>query len=142
MYKSWPQGWYGENTGFRRSLLLNSGYWHLYRYNPLLEKEGKNPFTLDSKNLTGANFQGFPEVGSAIYITVKSFPAEAEVLFKAAEENSKWRYKSYQRLAAMAYERLKQNKITNQISLKSHPQGGFFYTMYIRKKAVDSDSPL
>jgi pyruvate-ferredoxin/flavodoxin oxidoreductase len=36
---------------------------------------------------------------------MQSFPAEAEILFKAAEENSKWRYKSYQRLAAMEYEK-------------------------------------
>jgi pyruvate-ferredoxin/flavodoxin oxidoreductase len=34
---------------------------------------------------------------------IKAFPAEADMLFKAAEENSKWRYKSYQRMAAMDF---------------------------------------
>jgi pyruvate-ferredoxin/flavodoxin oxidoreductase len=34
---------------------------------------------------------------------MKAFPGEADVLFKAAEENAKWRYKSYQRMAAMEF---------------------------------------
>jgi len=82
---------------------VKAGYWHLYRYNPLLEAEGKNPFTLDSKEPDWTKFQEF--LGSEVRYTslVKSFPQEAEILFKAAEENSKWRYKNYQRLAAMEY---------------------------------------
>jgi pyruvate-ferredoxin/flavodoxin oxidoreductase len=82
---------------------VTAGYWHLYRFNPLLEAEGKNPFTLDSKEPDWTKFQEF--LGSEVRYTslVKSFPKEAEILFKAAEENAKWRYKNYQRLAAMAY---------------------------------------
>jgi pyruvate-ferredoxin/flavodoxin oxidoreductase len=82
---------------------VKAGYWHLYRYNPLLEAEGKNPFTLDSKEPDWTKFQEF--LGSEVRYTSlkKSFPKEAEILFKAAEENAKWRYKSYQRLAAMEF---------------------------------------
>jgi pyruvate-ferredoxin/flavodoxin oxidoreductase len=84
-------------------LAVKAGYWHLYRYNPMLEAEGKNPFTLDSKEPDWTKFQDF--LGSEVRYTSlqKSFPKEAEVLFKAAEENAKWRYKAYQRLAAMVF---------------------------------------
>jgi pyruvate-ferredoxin/flavodoxin oxidoreductase len=91
-------------TQAQEKFAVESGYWHLYRYNPLLEKEGKNPFTLDSKEPDWSKFQDFLKSEVRYTSLVKSFPAEAEVLFKAAEENAKWRYKSYQRLAAMAYE--------------------------------------
>jgi pyruvate-ferredoxin/flavodoxin oxidoreductase len=70
----------------------------------LLEKEGKNPFILDSKEPDWTRFQDFLKSEVRYTSLVKSFPAEAEILFKAAEENAKWRYKSYQRLAAMVYE--------------------------------------
>jgi pyruvate-ferredoxin/flavodoxin oxidoreductase len=82
---------------------VTSGYWHLYRYNPLLEIEGKNPFILDSKEPDWTKFQDFLHSEVRYTSLIKAFPAEAKVLFKAAEENAKWRYKSYQRLAAMEY---------------------------------------
>ena len=82
---------------------VEAGYWHLYRFNPLLEAEGKNPFTLDSKEPDWTKFQEFLKSEVRYTSLIKSFPAEAEVLFKAAEENAKWRYKSYQRLAAMEF---------------------------------------
>jgi pyruvate-ferredoxin/flavodoxin oxidoreductase len=91
-------------TQAQEKFAVESGYWHLYRYNPLLEKEGKNPFTLDSKEPDWSKFQDFLSSEVRYTSLVKSFPAEAEVLFKAAEENAKWRYKSYQRLASMVYE--------------------------------------
>jgi pyruvate-ferredoxin/flavodoxin oxidoreductase len=91
-------------TQAQEKFAVESGYWHLYRYNPLLEKEGKNPFTLDSKEPDWTRFQDFLKSEVRYTSLTKSFPAEAEVLFKAAEENAKWRYKSYQRLAAMVYE--------------------------------------
>jgi pyruvate-ferredoxin/flavodoxin oxidoreductase len=82
---------------------LRDGMGKSHRYNPLLEAEGKNPFTLDSKEPDWTKFQEF--LGSEVRYTSlkKSFPKEAEILFKAAEENAKWRYKSYQRLAAMEF---------------------------------------
>jgi pyruvate-ferredoxin/flavodoxin oxidoreductase len=82
---------------------VKSGYWQLYRYNPMLEAEGKNPFTLDSKEPDWAKFQEFLNSEVRYTSLIKSFPHEAEILFKAAEENAKWRYKSYQRMAAMQY---------------------------------------
>jgi pyruvate-ferredoxin/flavodoxin oxidoreductase len=82
---------------------VESGYWHLYRYNPLLEEEGKNPFTLDSKEPDWTKFQDFLKSEVRYTSLIKAFPAEADLLFKAAEENSKWRYKSYQRMAAMDF---------------------------------------
>ncbi len=79
---------------------VKSGYWHLYRFNPLLEAEGKNPFTLDSKEPDWTKFQDFLNSEVRYTSLIKAFPKEAEYLFKAAEENAKWRYRSYQRLAA------------------------------------------
>ena len=78
---------------------VKCGYWHLWRYNPALEAEGKNPFTLDSKEPDWSGFQDFLK-GEVRYASVmKQYPTEAEDLFKAAEENAKWRYNSYKRLA-------------------------------------------
>jgi pyruvate-ferredoxin/flavodoxin oxidoreductase len=75
------------------------GYWHLWRYNPALEAEGKNPFTLDSKEPDWTGFQNFLK-GEVRYASVmKQYPGEAAELFAAAEENAKWRYNSYKRLA-------------------------------------------
>jgi pyruvate-ferredoxin/flavodoxin oxidoreductase len=82
---------------------VECGYWHNYRYNPLLEAEGKNPFQLDSKEPDWSKFQDFLKSEVRYTSLVKGFPQEAEVLFKAAEENSKWRYNVYRRLAAMEY---------------------------------------
>lgn len=83
---------------------VQAGYWTLYRYNPLLELEGKNPFQLDSKEPDFNKFQDFLNSEVRYTSLKKSFPAEAAELFKAAEENAKWRYNSYRRLAGMVYE--------------------------------------
>ena len=78
---------------------VKCGYWHLWRYNPALEAEGKNPFTLDSKEPDWSGFQDFLK-GEVRYASVmKQYPQEADELFKAAEENAKWRYNSYKRLS-------------------------------------------
>lgn len=77
---------------------VECGYWHLWRYNPALEAEGKNPFTLDSKEPNWDNFQNFLKGEVRFASVMKQFPNEAAELFKAAEENAKWRYRSYQRM--------------------------------------------
>ena len=82
---------------------VEAGYWHLYRFNPLLEAEGKNPFILDSKEPDWTKFQDFLKSEVRYTSLMKAFPGEADILFKAAEENAKWRYKSYQRMAAMEF---------------------------------------
>jgi pyruvate-ferredoxin/flavodoxin oxidoreductase len=78
---------------------VEAGYWTLYRYNPLLEKEGKNPFILDSKEPDWTKFKEFLKNEVRFASLLKSMPAEAEELFSAAEENAKWRFNSYKRKA-------------------------------------------
>ena len=81
------------------SKAVECGYWHLWRYNPELEKEGKNPFTLDSKEPNWDEFENFLK-GEVRYASVmKQYPEEAEQLFAAAKENAQWRYNNYRRLA-------------------------------------------
>jgi len=82
---------------------VECGYWHLWRYNPALEAEGKNPFVFDSKEPDWSKFQSFLK-GEVRYTSLlKQFPEQAKELFAAAEENAKWRYNTYQRLAAMQF---------------------------------------
>ncbi|MBD5308459.1 MAG: pyruvate:ferredoxin (flavodoxin) oxidoreductase [Bacteroides sp.] len=75
------------------------GYWHLWRYNPALEEEGKNPFTLDSKAPDWDKFEAFLK-GEVRYASlVKQYPEQAAELFAAAKANALWRYNNYRRLA-------------------------------------------
>jgi pyruvate-ferredoxin/flavodoxin oxidoreductase len=78
---------------------VKCGYWHLWRYNPALEEEGKNPFSLDSKEPNWDAFQDFLKGEVRYSSLLKQYPEEATELFKAAEANAKWRYNSYKRLA-------------------------------------------
>ena len=99
------------NHGFRSmgksqdqaSLAVECGYWHLFRYNPLMESQGLNPFILDSKEPNWPEFQNFLNSEVRYSSLKQSFPKEAMELFKAAEENSKWRYNSYLRQASLIY---------------------------------------
>ncbi|WP_353122633.1 pyruvate:ferredoxin (flavodoxin) oxidoreductase [Dysgonomonas capnocytophagoides] len=83
---------------------VECGYWHLWRYNPMLEEEGKNPFTMDSKDPDWTKFQSF--LGNEVRYTAlqKSNPGEASELYEAAQNNAMWRWKSYKRLAAGTFE--------------------------------------
>ncbi len=82
---------------------VEAGYWSLYRYNPDLETQGKNPFVLDSKEPDFSKFQDFL-LGEVRYTSLKkTFPKEAAQLFIAAEKNAKWRHANYKRLASMDY---------------------------------------
>ena len=83
---------------------VEAGYWSLYRYDPRLEEQGKNPFQLDSKEPDWSKFQSFLN-GEVRYTSLKkSFPEEATILFASAEENAKWRYNYYKRMANMQFE--------------------------------------
>ncbi len=87
---------------------VEAGYWHLYRYNPMLEAEGQNPFVLDSKEPDWSKFQDFLK-GEVRYTSLmKSFPEQAAELFAASEENAKWRLAGYKRLAAMDFSTAKE----------------------------------
>ena len=82
---------------------VDCGYWHLYRFNPLLEQEGKNPFILDSKEPT-ESFKEF--IGKQVrYTSLKiTFPEIAEELYDKAEQESKARYKAYKMMAERVFE--------------------------------------
>ncbi|MDI9419960.1 MAG: pyruvate:ferredoxin (flavodoxin) oxidoreductase [Firmicutes bacterium] len=77
---------------------VEAGYWTLYRYNPALELEGKNPFILDSKPPTG-DFQEFIRSENRYASLARQFPEIAADLLKRAEEDAKKRFEIYQRLA-------------------------------------------
>ncbi len=77
---------------------VECGYWHLWRYNPTLEAEGKNPFTLDSKEPQWDKFADFLKGEVRFASVMKQYPTEAADLFKAAEDNARWRYRSYLRM--------------------------------------------
>ena len=77
---------------------VEAGYWHLYRYNPELKEQGKNPFILDSKEPT-ASFREFLD-GQVRYTSLTAtFPEIAEELFAKAEEVAKERYETYKKMA-------------------------------------------
>lgn len=94
---------HGLKAGMAKSVneakkAVESGYWHLYRFNPDLEEQGKNPFSLDSKEPT-ASFRDFI-MGEVRYTSlINTFPETAEELFQGAEKYAKIRYNSYKRLA-------------------------------------------
>ena len=76
---------------------VECGYWHLWRYNPALADEGKNPFTLDSKEPDWSKFQDYL-AGEVRFLSLKkAFPEEADELFAATEAAAKKRYQSYVR---------------------------------------------
>jgi len=81
-----------------QKLAVEAGYWHLYRYNPLLKEEGKNPFILDSKEPT-ASFRDFIMNEVRYSSLTRTFPDRADVLFEAAEKYAKERYETYKKLA-------------------------------------------
>lgn len=86
----------------REKQAVEAGYWHLWRFDPRLADEGKNPFQLDSKEPTG-DFQEFLQ-GEVRYSSLKrNFPDVAQELYDASEKAAKERYKEYVRLANMEY---------------------------------------
>ncbi len=85
-----------QNEG---KLAVEAGYWPLYRYNPDLVVEEKNPFILDSKEPT-TSFRDFL-MGEVRYATLKKqFPEAAENLYTLAEKDAKTRHSMYKRLAS------------------------------------------
>jgi pyruvate-ferredoxin/flavodoxin oxidoreductase len=77
---------------------VESGYWHLYRYNPELKKEGKNPFVIDSKPPTKDVVEFMK--GENRFATLEvTFPEQAQELFEKAREDAAERLANYERLA-------------------------------------------
>jgi len=78
---------------------VDSGYWALYRFNPDLAEQGKNPFTLDSKEPT-MNFRDYL-MGEVRYASLASqFPETAEALFEKTEKDAMQRLAKYKKLAS------------------------------------------
>ena len=94
---------HGIKTGMSTSMTemkkaVDSGYWHLYRYNPALAEEGKNPFSLDSKEPT-LPMKDFL-LGEVRYASLaQMYPEKAEELFAKTEQDAKLRYEKYRGLA-------------------------------------------
>jgi pyruvate-ferredoxin/flavodoxin oxidoreductase len=79
-------------------LAVDSGYWILYRYNPLLAKEGKNPFQLDSRE-PKLEYDAFLQNEIRYKTLVQQFPDIAKDLFARAAVESRKRYESYKKMA-------------------------------------------
>ncbi len=73
------------------------GYWHLWRYNPALEAEGKNPFTLDSKEPDWDLFQDYLDHEVRFLSLKKALPEQAQELFDETKKAAQRRYASYVR---------------------------------------------
>jgi pyruvate-ferredoxin/flavodoxin oxidoreductase len=82
---------------------VECGYWHLWRYDPRLEAEGKNPFQLDSKEPDWTKFQGFLANEVRFSSLVQTYPEIAKELFKVTQEDAEWRFKNYKRQAAQTF---------------------------------------
>ena len=79
---------------------VDCGYWNLFRYNPALKEEGKNPFILDSK-APAAGYQDFIKSESRYASLLNAFPDRAAKLFSLAEETAMKRYDHLVRLQAL-----------------------------------------
>ncbi|NLY46787.1 MAG: pyruvate:ferredoxin (flavodoxin) oxidoreductase [Tissierella sp.] len=94
---------HGIKTGMGTSIMeerkaVEAGYWHLYRYNPLLKKEGKNPFILDSKE-PFADYKEFIK-GEIRYSSLANvFPEYADDLYEKSKLDAEERYRKYKELA-------------------------------------------
>lgn len=101
------------------------GYWDLYRYNPTLKAEGKNPFTLDSKE-PKADFREFLMNEVRYSSLLKAFPEQAEELFAKTEQDARERRESYVRLANMDFSTptstTKEAKATEDKTVSEHIQ--------------------
>ena len=79
---------------------VNAGYWQMFRYNPALRAEGKNPLTIDSKEPT-ASYRDFITSETRYSRLIQSFPDRAEVLFAKAENDAKARYERLKKMSAL-----------------------------------------
>ena len=89
-------GMSGAQNEIKRA--VEAGYWHMYRFNPELKAEGKNPFILDSKEPT-ASFRDFLLSEVRYSALQRTFPEIAEELFQKCEEDAKARLETYQKKA-------------------------------------------
>jgi pyruvate-ferredoxin/flavodoxin oxidoreductase len=87
---------HGSKNGMGKSILtekqaVEAGYWNIFRFDPRLEAEGKNPLTIDSKEPTASYYDFI--MGEVRYSSLmRSFPDRAKELFELAEKNAKLKY--------------------------------------------------
>jgi len=86
----------------QQKLAVQSGFWPLYRYNPLLAQEGKNPLTIDSKE-PSVPFEQYAYNETRYRMLVQSDEHRAEMLLKLAEQDVRNRWNFYKQMAAMHY---------------------------------------
>lgn len=94
---------HGLKEGMGRSVAnmqqaVESGYWHLFRYNPELTEQGKNPFILDSKP-PKSSFRDFITAQVRYSSLAKQFPNEAEELFALCEKRANEKYEKLKKMA-------------------------------------------
>ena len=92
---------------------VDCGYWALWRYNPLLMDQGKNPFHLDSREPKG-DFRSFLMGEVRFSSLAKLFPRTAEELFAKTEEDAKNRRKSYVRMQKSFDMEIQEHKASQQ----------------------------
>ena len=93
---------HGINMGLAQAEIkkaVECGYWTIYRYNPELAEQGKNPLTLDSKEPKAEGYQDFIK-GEVRYASLaKMFPDVAQDLFNKNEADAMAKYAKYKRMA-------------------------------------------
>ena len=90
-----------SRTQTHEAFAVEAGYWHLYRFNPSLKEEGKNPFILDSKEPDMDKFTEFLD-SEVRYTSLKlTFPEVSETLYDKAKEEAMERYMGYKQKADM-----------------------------------------
>ena len=89
-----------NNAQQEEARAVKSGYWHLFRYNPLLKEEGKNPFSLDSKEPT-LSYEDFLTGEVRYDVLMRSNPERAKELFARAEKEAKERLQQLKKLVAL-----------------------------------------
>ncbi len=82
---------------------VEAGAWILYRYDPRREQQGMNPLVIDSKEPKFEKFRDWLLQQTRFSALLRSFPEHAEELFKKAEEDARWRWNYYKRMAELKY---------------------------------------
>jgi pyruvate-ferredoxin/flavodoxin oxidoreductase len=89
-----------QNCQLEMKKAVEAGYWQMFRYNPALKAEGKNPLTIDSKAPTG-DYREFITSETRYSRLAQQFPARAEELFEKAEKNAKDKYERLVKLGEL-----------------------------------------
>ena len=89
-----------QNCQLEMKKAVDAGYWQMFRYNPALKAEGKNPLTIDSKEPT-ANYVDFIKSETRYARLAQAFPERAEKLFAQAEANAKAKYERLQKMGKL-----------------------------------------